>query len=92
LLVVGSWIALTLRIAIDDVFSINSPLDWTYLVMIPGAVLLGAAGLVAIRWRGDAWLAVSAFFASLMLPAGYAFLYAIGVIYTGDDPSGEFVD
>jgi hypothetical protein len=87
-LVVASWFALAVRIATDDILSINSPLDWLYVCTVPAAVLMGAAGLIAIRWRGDAWLAVSAFFASLILPAGYALLYALGLIVVGGVDGG----
>jgi hypothetical protein len=92
-LVVASWLALALRILTGEILAIDSALDWLYLGAVAGAVAAGAAGLIAIHWRGDAWLAVSAFFASLILPAGYAFLYAIGVIVFGDDPgTDDFVD
>jgi hypothetical protein len=87
-LVVGSWLALALRILTADIFSFDSPLDGLYVCLVVGGTLTGAAGLIAIRWRGDAWLAVSSFFASLILPAGYALLYMLEAMVFGGFDGG----
>ncbi len=90
-MVVASWLALALRIMLGEILSINSLLDWAYVATMLGAIVVGAVGLVAIRTRGDAWLAVSAFFASLLLPAGYALMYfLIAVLFGGYGDTGGF--
>jgi hypothetical protein len=90
-LVVASWLALALRIMLDEILSVDSALDWAYVTMMLGGIVAGAAGLVAIRTRGDAWLAVSAFFASLLLPAGYALMYLlVAILFGGYGDGGGF--
>jgi hypothetical protein len=91
-LAVASWLALAFRLLTGDIFGIESPLDWLYVAAILGAVVLGAAGLVAVRTRGDAFLAVGAFVASLMLPACYALVYLLVAALLGDLGGADFVD
>jgi hypothetical protein len=83
-LVVASWLALALRILVLDVFSIDSALDWLYLIVLLSAPIVGAAGLIAVRRRGDALLAVTVFACSLLLPAIYVFVHVlVDVLFGG---------
>jgi hypothetical protein len=92
-LVVASWLALAFRVLTGDIFGIESPLDWLYVTAVLGAIVLGAAGLVAIRTRGDGWLAVTAFVTSLLLPALYALVYLlVAVLFGGFEGDAGFVD
>jgi hypothetical protein len=92
-LVVASWLALAFRALTGELFGIDSPLDWLYVTAVLGAIVTGAAGLVAIRTRGDGWLAVTAFVTSLLLPALYALVYLlVAVLLGGYGPGADFVD
>jgi hypothetical protein len=76
-LAVASWIALAFRILTGEIFSIDSALDWLYVTALLGAPIAGVAGLIAVRRRGEAWLAIGAFLVSLLLPAAYALVYLL---------------
>jgi protein-S-isoprenylcysteine O-methyltransferase Ste14 len=82
-LVVASWLALAFRLLTGDVFGIESPLDWLYVTAMLGAIVAAVAGLVAIRTRGDGWLAVTAFAMSLVIPGGYALVYLLVAVLVG---------
>jgi hypothetical protein len=74
-LAVASWLALAFRILSGEIFSIDSALDWLYVTALLAAPVVGVAGLVSIRTRGEPWLAIGAFVVSLLLPAAYALAY-----------------
>ena len=82
-LVVASWLALAFRLLTGDVFGIESPLDWLYVTTMLGAIVVSVAGLIAVRKRGDGWLAVTAFVMSLVVPGGYALLYLLVAVLVG---------
>jgi len=75
-----------IRFQIDDILSIDSLLDWFYVGLVAGGVIAGLAGLVAIKWRGHAVLAMGAFLLSLLLPVIYAIVF-----WPGEEsvPSGD---
>ena len=74
-IVVVSWIALAARIALNHVGSVGTPLDWFYFGAVCSGVLASTAGVVAIRRRGEASLAIGVFAVSLALPMLYVLLF-----------------
>jgi hypothetical protein len=70
-----SWLALFLRVEFGHIFSIESPLDWFYVVTVATAPLAGLAGLIAIKWRRQPVLAIGAFLLSLALPTIYTIVF-----------------
>jgi hypothetical membrane protein len=89
-IVVLSWIALAARVALSDVGSVSNPLDWLYFGAVCSGVLVSTAGLVAIRRRGEASLAVGVFALSLALPILYVLFFGFLWLLLGS--SGGAVD
>jgi hypothetical protein len=77
--VVMSWVGLIARFAVGDVGSFTNALDWFYLAALCCGIIAGAAGVLAIRKRGEPRLAIATFAFSLVLPMLY--LVAVAVLW-----------
>ena len=82
--VITSWTLLAARIAVEDLWEFDSVLDYIYAATVAGGVALSAAGLLAVRRRGEAVLAVATLVLSLALPFSYAALFVLLHLLLGD--------